>query len=261
MRKKFQIVIAALLALVVFGTPPAALASAFASVDVTSTVPGTGATNLGKAEDAARSSGDTGVGVFGVVDDTGTGAAGDYAHINVNSAGHVKVQLEPTKVSTFVAQSGYITPAASATDFWDLFGNGTTTVEVLRIWINYKVSTQAAHNDFYLKRRTTANSGGTSASVNVCKINNTSATAQSTPRTYTANPTTGSSGNDINLLTSSGSQANTTNANLQLVIFDEHTFGGPIVLSGTSEGVVLNNNGSTVANSGTVSVGVLYRER
>lgn len=49
-------------------------------IDVLSVVPGTAATSLGKAEDAAHASGDTGVMVFGVRTDTPAplGAAGDY---------------------------------------------------------------------------------------------------------------------------------------------------------------------------------------
>jgi hypothetical protein len=58
-------------------------------VDVLSVVPGTGATSLGKAEDAAHASGDTGVLALGVRDDAPaavSGADGDYepAHIGAN---------------------------------------------------------------------------------------------------------------------------------------------------------------------------------
>ena len=59
-------------------------------VDVTSIVPGTGATNLGKAEDAAHSSGDVGVMPLAVRNDDIAalgGADGDYAPLQVNAAG------------------------------------------------------------------------------------------------------------------------------------------------------------------------------
>ena len=59
-------------------------------VDVTSIVPGTGATNLGKAEDAAHSSGDTGVMSLAVRNDDVAalgGADGDYSPLQVNAAG------------------------------------------------------------------------------------------------------------------------------------------------------------------------------
>ncbi|RJP21683.1 MAG: hypothetical protein C4529_07080 [Deltaproteobacteria bacterium] len=67
------------------------------NVGVTGTLPaitpGTGATNLGKAEDAAHTTGDVGVMVFGVRNDnvaaTLTGTDGDYTPIAVDSKGRV----------------------------------------------------------------------------------------------------------------------------------------------------------------------------
>ena len=59
-------------------------------VDVLTVITGTGATNLGKAEDAAHASGDTGVAVWAVRRNTatsGTSADGDYASLNVDTNG------------------------------------------------------------------------------------------------------------------------------------------------------------------------------
>lgn len=59
-------------------------------VDVTSLVPGTGATNLGKAEDAAHTSGDVGVMALAVRNDdlaALAGADGDYAPLQVTQNG------------------------------------------------------------------------------------------------------------------------------------------------------------------------------
>ncbi|MFA5937260.1 MAG: hypothetical protein WC822_05305 [Candidatus Paceibacterota bacterium] len=59
-----------------------------------SIVPGTGATNLGKAEDAAHTSADTGVMLLGVRKDSGTtlvSADGDYAPIQVDQHGGIRV--------------------------------------------------------------------------------------------------------------------------------------------------------------------------
>lgn len=60
----------------------------------TSITPGTAAANLGKAEDAAAASGDTGVAVLAVRRDTPSsdiGAAGDYATLQVNATGSLWV--------------------------------------------------------------------------------------------------------------------------------------------------------------------------
>ena len=63
-------------------------------VDVTSVVPGTGATNLGKEEDAAHSSGDTGVMALAVRNDVLEalgGSDGDYASLQVTKTGALNV--------------------------------------------------------------------------------------------------------------------------------------------------------------------------
>lgn len=59
---------------------------------ITSVIPGTGATNLGKAEDAAHASGDTGVAILAKRTDTAASSAGtdgDYATVNQDSNGHL----------------------------------------------------------------------------------------------------------------------------------------------------------------------------
>lgn len=63
-------------------------------VDVTSIIPGTGATNLGKAEDAAHSSGDTGVMALAVRKDTSaasSGTSGDYEPLSTDATGKLWV--------------------------------------------------------------------------------------------------------------------------------------------------------------------------
>lgn len=63
---------------------------------VSSVTPGTGTSNLGKAEDAAHTSGDVGVMVLGVRKDTavGLGADGDYAPPELNARGAIWVAIE-----------------------------------------------------------------------------------------------------------------------------------------------------------------------
>jgi len=61
-------------------------------VDVTSIVAGTGAANLGKAEDAAHVTGDTGVAIFAVRQDTLAalaGTTGDYIPLSTDSSGRL----------------------------------------------------------------------------------------------------------------------------------------------------------------------------
>lgn len=70
------------------------------AVAVTSQVPGTGATNLGKAEDAAHTSGHTGVFVLGVQNNAGgsmVSADGDYSPFQMDSAGRLRATIDATK--------------------------------------------------------------------------------------------------------------------------------------------------------------------
>lgn len=71
------------------------------AVQADSVIPGVGATNLGKAEDAVHSSGDVGVMVLGVRNDTlaALAADGDYAPLQVDAEGALYIH-DPDKVST-----------------------------------------------------------------------------------------------------------------------------------------------------------------
>lgn len=66
-------------------------------VDILSIIPGTGATNLGKAEDAQHATGDTGVMALAVRSDTLAslgGATNDYVPLQVNASGALYVTTE-----------------------------------------------------------------------------------------------------------------------------------------------------------------------
>lgn len=86
-------------------------------VDVTSVVPGTGATNLGKAEDAAHASGDVGVMVLGVRNDADAsfGADLDYTPITTDSGGNQNVKARRDLVRIAVTSGGLTTSATAYT--------------------------------------------------------------------------------------------------------------------------------------------------
>lgn len=102
------------------------------SVTVTSVVPGTGATNLGKAEDAAHASGDTGTMILGVREtaptDLSAGATnGDYEPFQVDVNGAVWVSL-----ATLVAGENLTTNRLNVEpiySFLNITTNTTTTVK------------------------------------------------------------------------------------------------------------------------------------
>lgn len=82
-------------------------------VDVTSVTPGTAAASLGKAEDAAHTSGDVGVMALGVQQavSAATGAEGDYAPLQLDSRGQLHVGVPKASVSTDVSLASAATSA------------------------------------------------------------------------------------------------------------------------------------------------------
>lgn len=73
--------------------------------DVTRVIPGTDATHLGKAEDAAHASGDTGVAMLAVRRDSaavGSGTDGDYSTLNVDATGQLRTVNESGNTSLAV---------------------------------------------------------------------------------------------------------------------------------------------------------------
>lgn len=118
-------------------------------VDVLSVVPGTSATSLGKAEDAAHASGDTGVMALAVRQDsdaTMASATGDYTPLQCDANGYLKVNIKAgagsggtasTDDGAFTAGSGSGTPlmgfvTADAVDSGDVGVVGMTTSRSLK---------------------------------------------------------------------------------------------------------------------------------
>lgn len=116
-------------------------------VDVLSVIPGTGATNLGKAEDAGHTTGDVGVMLLGVRNDVRGTLAGldlDYAPLQLNSSGDVRVDgsavTQPVS-GTVTANQGTAnaTPwnenVAQINGVTPLMGNGVTGTGSQRVTV------------------------------------------------------------------------------------------------------------------------------
>jgi hypothetical protein len=94
----------------------------------TSVTPGTGAAHLGKAEDAAHSSGDTGVLMLGVrqdADSSPVSATGDYQSFLFDSSGNLKVNIKAgagsggtamTDAAAFTRGTTSVTPVAAVVE-------------------------------------------------------------------------------------------------------------------------------------------------
>lgn len=92
-------------------------------VDVTSVVPGTGASNLGKAEDAAHASGDVGIFALGVANEAQTALAadGDYIAQATDTKGN---RLTVGNVASGAADSGNPVKVGAVRNEWPSYGAG-----------------------------------------------------------------------------------------------------------------------------------------
>ena len=109
-------------------------------VDVTSVVPGVGATNLGKAEDAVHSSGDVGVMVLGVRTDApvSTVADGDYAPLLTSEEGALWVENLPSEVDANNSSTSTLTASSVFT------GTGVDLLDHQAVAVNISASHDSA---------------------------------------------------------------------------------------------------------------------
>ncbi len=211
----------------------------------TTLTPGTGATNLGKAEDAVAASGDTGVFVLGVRRDVAVAsasAAGDYNELAVGPFGDQYISKLGTRKRSYSC-AFTVALAASATDVVEIIGSASTTVEIVRITIG-GVQTTAGQVLLNLIRRSTAASAGSSTNQTLVPHQATDAAATAVVKAYTANPTTGTSVGNIR------SRRLPIGMSTSLIAPTEFTFGEntkPVFLAGVAQTLCLNLAGVTVA--------------
>ena len=254
------------LLLALFLSVQGALASSYGDINITDCVPGTSATKLGKAEDAAHTTADTGVMPLGVANPVAetalSGAIGDYTPLATTLTGRVLAQVEPSIKTTYMGCTGFFTGAASATDLFEMLGSASKTVKIHKVLCAYDSTTSGNTNRFFLKKISAAGSGGTSAATTMIPLDSGNAAATATAKHYTANPTIATAVGTLNIVTTSGNtSAQAASGAVQIVLFDSDKFGQPIVLRGTSQGIVVNNNGVTIPNtSPQVSFTVVFTE-
>lgn len=171
--------------------------------------------------------------------------------------------IKSSTKASYMAASTFVAPAASTTDLFEIYGSSTKTVKVLRVELSYKSSTiQSATDECFLLRRSTANSSGTSETLDNLKLDTNNSSATAVAKSYTANPTTGTLVGRIAARIATPS-APPAGAYLPLtaipasVLFDANVAGQPIVLRGTSEGLVVNFNG-TIPSGGTPRLAVTF---
>lgn len=212
--------------------------------NTTQITPGVAATNLGKAEDAAHTTGDVGIATLFLRNDaltSNTNANADYILPVTDLYGGVIVKDQQRHKRTYRC-AFVVTPAATPTDVFQLIGSATTTVEITKIILSGTMTT-GGMVDVYISKRSTANTGGTSsASTNVPMIS-TDAAATAVGAIYTANPTVGTPVGNIYI--ESVPFATITDKTNNIVTIDFGEKGKPVILSGVAQAIAINLNGAT----------------
>lgn len=217
----------------------------------TSVTPGTAAANLGKAEDAASASGDTGIFVLGIRRDTPVASAsanGDYQEITTNKWGSINTQNIFRSAKTFSA-AGTVAIAPTPTDVFVLPGNATNTVFVTKVIVSGQ-ATAANTLLVQLVRRSTALTGGTSSAMSLVAHDQTD-TAVSAPLQFTANSTGG--GSTVGTLRAQWLGYGSTTVPGGQIIWEFGDKGKELILSGVGALVCVNLN-STSVTGGNLSV-------
>lgn len=166
-----------------------------------------------------------------------------------------RIELKPSSVQTYHANSTMITMAGSPTDIFTIFGSSTKTIVVRYIECSVAGSGTGAMQ-LYLVKRSTTNSGGTSASMTTVPVDSANnATTATNVLQYTANP--------ASLGTTVGAVSFTTlgqGVTGNVVLYDWTKSGQALTLRGTSQGLAVNGNGNGTANAGAIQCKIFYTE-
>lgn len=158
---------------------------------------------------------------------------------------------------SYIASTNAITPAASATDIALINGNATNTVLLYGIRVSC-TQTTAGIVTLHIIKRSTANSGGTSAGMTEIPLDSNYAAASTAALTYSANPTPGTSVGNIDT-SKIGCMAAATATPNDIYISPASWRTNPVVLRGTAQGVAVNLGGVTVSG-GNFAVTFEWRE-
>lgn len=180
---------------------------------------------------------------------------------NIGSQLDITTPLPAAPASTFgafAAAAAAFTPGANAQDVFTITGSATRIVQVQRIMLS-TTQTTAGTNAWFLVKRSTANSGGTSAGVTAVPLNDAYPAATATVLRYTANPTAGTLiGGVWSDFVAAPAPASPL-ANAQKVI--DSFLGGPVTLSGTTDVLALNFGAAAIPSGLSVLATVLWTEQ
>lgn len=153
--------------------------------------------------------------------------------------------LVPTS-PTYTASNVDIVPVATPTDVIVLVGSATKTILVTK----FEITPNATANgslDFYVYKRTTANTGGTSTATAIASNDSTNPTASAVARIYSANPSALGTGTLVRATRMTLASKSPNGIAIQMW---SESFGTgnqqPIVLRGVGESLAINLGGQAM---------------
>lgn len=135
-----------------------------------------------------------------------------------------------------------VVAVSGATDIFTITGSATKNVRIHNIMLTGTLAT-AAVRDILVIKRSTANTGGTSATPTVVSLDSNSAAGTAVVRTYTANP----SGLGTTVGTVRVRRVGVPLASAATIDVAEFAFTVPLTLRGTGQVLAVNLNGVTNA--------------
>lgn len=106
-----------------------------------------------------------------------------------NFSDRLKIDPGYGSLATYAACASAFVPAASATDVFTIQGSATKTIKITKITVTgTTTSGSGIAVNLSLIKRSTANTGGTSATVTPVTYDSTNASSTAVVKSYTANP-------------------------------------------------------------------------
>jgi hypothetical protein len=166
------------------------------------------------------------------------------------------VNFEGQKASYRFAKAAITSFDAAPTDWLVIGGSGTKTIRVSNVTV-CGTATALSTIDVIPIKRTTADTAGTSASLSASLLDSNDAAATATVVNYTANPTTGTSGNNIDAFKLNlGPGGSAGCASLDFGTRNTRE----MVLRGTAQQLALNLNGAALPAGASLSARVELTE-
>ena len=163
----------------------------------------------------------------------------------------------PAQLQTYQASFTALTPAASATDFFQITGSTGHQIQIWRIHCD-GTSTAAATALITVIKRSTADTSGTSTSPTAVPLNGNNSAANATLKAYTANPTLGTAIGTIAegyLTTGTTASSAFNNGGINFDFTNQH-----VILNTTAGTLTLSAGGVSFSSGASLNCWVQWSE-